>query len=239
MSQPLYFLPHVNWTREQNISITRSIIREAGLADIFSDVREGSVGFNVLSGRGPGDLSGTIVFYTDDREPPHRMGYYPAEQVWTPAGDGGKLWIGLDTDRKPTPAEIRRRLLHPGYQLELADGQTYSIPVVRRPDGSTNLPTDFVFDAAGKLQEPIKDTYRAYWDASAEVCQWFYNEDAPKFDKAKAISLAIDVLKLNYRYGVLEQNALRLIDATNWMSVLAFSVDLPRVQAERDAQKKT
>lgn len=239
MSQPLYFLPRVTWTREQSIAATRAIIRAAGLSDLFSDVPESKVGFNTLAGRGPGELSGTIIFYVDDREPPHRMGYYPDEQTWHPVGDGSQLWVGIDTDRKPTPAELKRRLVHSGYQLELADGNQYTIPVIRRPDNSTNLPTDFIFDAAGKLQEPIKDAYRSYWDASAEVCQWFYSESPPDFNKLRAINLAIDVLRVNYRYSVNEQNALRLVDATNWMAILAMSVDLPRVQAEREAQKKT
>lgn len=238
MSQPLYFLPHVAWQRGQSLSLTRSIIREAGLADIFSDVSADDVGFNPLAGRGPGDLSGSIIYWCD-RDPPRRMGYYPAEQTWHAVGDGKQLWIGIDTDSPPKPEEMKRRLLHGGYDLELGDGNKWAIPVVRRTDGTTNLPTDMVFDAAGKLQEPLKPAYQQYWEASAEVCQWFFGESETGPDKAQALRLAVGVLGLNYRYGINEQAALRLIDATNFLALLALSVDLPRVRAEQDAQKKT
>lgn len=237
MSQPLYFLPRVQWHRGQSLSITRSLIREAGLADTFSDVSEDHVGYNQLPGRGPGDLSGSIIFYCD-REPPRRLGYYPAEQQWTSIGDGSQLWVGVDSDESPTPENLQKRRIHPGYPLELGDGKTYTIPVVRRPDGSTNLPTDMVFDAAGKLQEPIKPAYTRYWETSAEVCQWFFGGEAIAPDKARALQLAIEVLGLNYRYGMAEHSALRLIDATNFLAILALSVDLPRVQMEQEAQKK-
>lgn len=239
MSQPLYFLPGVNWQRGQSLSITRSIIREAGLAEIFNDVSEDHVGWNCLAGRGPDDKSGTIIFYVDNREPPKRLGYYPDEQHWQAIGDGSQLWVGIDPSLPPTPDELKRKRTHSGYTIELGDGNRYEIPVVRRPDNSTNLPTDMVFDAAGKLQEPIKPAYEKYWEASAEVCQWFFGGDEVTFDKARALRLAIEVLGLNYRYGNAEHTALRLIDTTNWMAILAFSVDMPRVRSEQEAQKKT
>lgn len=237
MSQPIYFLPRVQWQRGQNLSVTRSIIREAGLADVFADVSEDNVGFVQVSGRGPGDLSGTIIAYCD-RQPPRRIGYY-ADQKWEKIGDGSTLWVGTEPNEPATPEQLQKRRVHPGYSLELGDGNTYTIPVVRRPDGSTNLPTDMVFDAAGKLQEPIKPAYTRYWESSAEVCQWFFGGEPAAPDKAKALQLAIEVLGLNYRYGLAEHQALRLIDATNFLAILALSVDLPRVQLEQEAQKKS
>jgi hypothetical protein len=241
VSQPLYFLPHVQWVRGQNIAITRSIIREAGLTDIFSDVSEDHVGFNCLPGRGPGELSGTIIFYTDNREPPRRMGYYENEQTWHPVGDGSKCWIGIDNDSPPKPDEMRRKRVHDGYTLELADGARWTIPVIRRPDGSTGLPTDMVFDAAGKYSEPIKPAYLSYWEASAKVCDWVFAESSnDSIDNPEALKLAIEALNLNYRYGMQEHNVLRFIDKTNCQVLLMLSVDLPRVRAEMEAlQKKT
>ena len=240
MSQPLYFLPGVTWTRGQSLAVTRSILREAGLAEIFSDVSEDHVGWAQIAGLGPDNTSGTVVYYVDGREPPNRCGYYPAQQNWTKAGG---IWIGTDKDCKPTPEGLRRRRVHPGWPVELGDGQTYTVPVVRRPDESTNLPTDLIFDAARKLAQPIKPDYVSYWEAAAEVVRWLpamvTGNGLEAVDQVKALRLAIQALGLNYRYGLQEHNALRLIDGTNLWTVLAMSVDAPRVLAEQEAQKKT
>ena len=238
MSQPLYFLPRVQWDRNQSLGVTRSIIREAGLADVFSDVPADRIGCNNLQGRGPGDLSGSIIFYTDRDELPRRLGYYPKEQEWTAVGDGSQLWVGVDTEERPGPEDLKRRRQVDGYTLEI-NGQEWLIPVVRRPDDSTCLPTDLVTDAAGKLQEPVKSAYRRYWDESAKVCQWFFGDRKALPDKAEALEAAKLVLSINSRFGTAEQNALRIVDSENFMTILAWSVDVPRVQAMQEAQKKT
>lgn len=242
MSQPVYFLPRVQWQRGQSLSVTRSIIREAGLADIFSDVSEDHVAFASIDSRGPSGSSGTVIAYVDNREPPRRFGYFPEQQEWTAVGDGAQLWIGVDKDSRPNPDSLKRRQQYDGWPVELSDGKTYIIPVVRRPDGSTCLPTDMIFDAAGKLQEPIKPAYQTHWEASKEIAAWIpslVTGTLGEIDKVKALRLAIQAFGLNYRYGLTEHNALRLIDATNLWTVLAMSVDTPRVLAEQESQKKT
>jgi len=245
MAQPLYFLPHVSQAQvEAGLPIIRSILRERGLAEIFNDVPMERVCYAGLAGRGPGDLSGTVITYqTADGKAPRRLGYYAGEQSWTAVGDGSLLWIGVDTDEPAKPEELIRSLEYPGYTLTLGDGNRYMIPVVRRPDGSTNLPTDMIFDAVGKLQEPIKPAYLRYWDASAEVLEIMPSImtgiGLENIDRTKFLKLAIQAFGLNYRYGLAEHSVLRLIDKTNFLSVLALSVDAPRVMQEQEAQKKT
>jgi hypothetical protein len=239
MRQPLYFLPGVRWTRGQNLSVTRSIIREAGLADIFSDVSEDHVGWAQMDKQGPGGHSGTFVFYVDNREPPRRAGFYPTEQKWTQVGDGSKLWIGVDKEGLPKPDDIRRRRVHSGYVLELGDGNRYEIPVVRRPDGSTGLPCDMVFDAAGKLQEPIKPAYERYWEESEKVLAMFVAENEPRLSKEEVLRHCITLLGINYRFGFAEQSAMRLIDGNNWSAILWASIDGPGITELQECQKKT
>jgi hypothetical protein len=221
--------------------MTRQILKMRGLAEVFSDVSHDQILSAPLAGRGPNDLSGSVIAYqTVKGEPPRRIGYYPSEQKWTPIGDGSLCWIGIDTDSPPTPDDLRRRKEHAGYPIELGDGKEYMIPVIRRPDGSTGLPTDMYLDAAGNLCEPIKSAYEAYWEASAEVCKWFMGRmSLADLDHIKALKLAVEALGINYRYSMQEQNVLRLIDKENYLSVLSFSIDLPRVYAESEAQKKT
>jgi hypothetical protein len=246
MSQPLYFLPHLQWNREQNHAMTRQILKMRGLAEVFSDVSHDQILSAPLAGRGPGELSGSVIAYqTVKGEPPRRIGYYPGEQKWTPIGDGSLCWIGIDTDSPPTPDDLRRRKEHGSYRLELGDGNTYAIPVVRRPHGGTELPTDMYLDATGALCEPIKPAYEVYWESAAEVCEWYFGDfdssgrKVREFHSARALQLAVDVLSLNYRYSMQEQNVLRLIDKENFQTVLMCSIDWPAVRDEMLAQKKT
>lgn len=234
MSQPLYFLPNLTWTAEQTPATTLLILKDRGLAETFRDVPNVNIGFQALAGRGPDDKSGSIIWYSDNREPPRRCGYYQAEQEWH---DCGSFYIGIDTASPPTPNDLRRRREHAGYPLELADGNQWMIPVVRRPNDSTNLPTDLYTDAAGNLCEPIKPAYLKYWEAGKEVCEWVYGDTPP--DTRKALALAIEALGLNYRYTEAEHRILRFIDKENFVELLQHTVDLPGVRRWVESQKKT
>lgn len=243
MAQPLYFLPGIY--RAQlcpGERLARSLLAARGLGEIFDDVGQGGrqdFATCELAGRGPGDKSGTVLCYqTPSGAVPRRVGYYPAEQAWHQVDDG--LWIGLDTDDAPRPEEMARRKQFSGYRPELGDGQEWLVPIIRRPDGSTELPTDMFWDAAGAVQEPIKERYRAYWDETAEVADWFFVEGASdQFDKARAFSLAVRAIGLNYRFGRAEQNLLRVVDAGTYLTVLGCTVDIIKANAVQEAQKKS
>lgn len=244
MAQPLYFLPGL--ARAQLLpggKLSRSLLAARGLADIFADVGIGRDDFGSaeLAGRGPGNLSGIILFYqTPTGDIPRRVDYRPDEQRWEAIGDGA--WIGIDTADPPKPEDLARRKQYGGYTLELADGQRWHVPVIRRPDGTTELPTDLYWDAAGKICEPLKERYRAYWDETAEVAEWFFGDDgfeSKSFEKGKALGYAVRALSLNYRFDRAEQNTLKVVDRENFMTILATTVDVPKVTDISEAQKKS
>lgn len=242
--QPLYFLPGL--TKDQlapQERLDRSVLRARGLADVFADCDYRDCLLNEPSSLGPGDKSGLYLTYQVPVtcELPRRTGYYPDEQEWHPVGDGSLLWIGIDKSSPPTAADMVRKRIYHGYYFTLADDQQWAVPVIRRPDGSTELPCDMVFDAAGNVVEPIKRAYVSYWEESADVAEWFFTSqgfDQQHFSKARALRLAIRALGLNYRYGVNEQNVVRAIDTLNWVSVLGATVDLPKM-IELTEQKKS
>jgi hypothetical protein len=89
-----------------------------------------------------------------------------------------------------------------------------------------------VWDATGKMVEPIKPAYLKYWEETAETAAWIF--DAAEPDYARALELAVRALSLNYRYGRNEHNILRVIDSDNIVAVLAATVDAPN-----QPQKKT
>jgi hypothetical protein len=242
MAQPLYFLPGLREQQFGSIGQVRLILGERGLTDVFSDVPHDKMGIAELTGRGPGDKSGVILAYQrPDGQIPRRLGYYPKEQVWQPVADGKELWIGLDPSEPPTPADLMRRRVYSGYELELAAAfgqpQAWTIPIVRRPDGSTELPTDVHWDATGQLVQPIKPAYAKYWEATAEVLTWWQREFA-QVPLDAALRLAIAALSINYRFGVIEHNFLRVLDSDNLFLVLALTIDGPNAGRIAESHKK-
>ena len=239
--QPVYFLPNVvkDTLCNPQGDLDRSILRARGLADIFADVTNYRVDCSICDviGSGPGMKSGCVLAYnTPTGRCPRRIGFYPDEQTWHAIGDGEMVWIGTDNASPPTAADFARKTQHSGYRLTLADGAEWLVPIVRRPDGSTELPTDMYWDDAGRLQEPIKSAYAHLWETSAEVADWFTM--AVEMKKARALEIAVQVLGINYRFGRNEQSVCRIIDSQTYLAILAASIDAARADAVEDAAKK-
>lgn len=244
MAQPLYFLPGLRKAAVDSVPLMRGVLKERGLTDVFADVAHEHICVNELTGRGPGDKSGCVICYqTPSGSIPRRLGWYPKEQSWTPVGDGSLLWIGLDTAEPPGPDDLARRTAYGGYWIELADGNEWLVPLIRRPDGTTRLPCDLIWDASGCCVQPIKPRYQAFWESTAEVHTWFViDEDGRAIinahDIERALGLAVSALSINYRIGRNEQNIVRMIDAENYRIVLGATIDLPKTQDVIQAQKK-
>lgn len=238
--QPLYFLPNVEFKRELTPAAKREVLKAHGIADVFADVAPEEIGCNVMPGTGPGELSGTIIFYSSpETNLPRRCGYYPSEQTWQQVDDGSLLWIGLDNASPPTPADLERKKVFKGYRLELGDGREWEIPVIRRPtDEASSLPMRQYIER-GKLMTSIKAAYREYWDESAEVAEWFFSPDKKEMNSLRLHSLCVRALSLNYRFGHNEQKLMDVVDGENWMTILACTVDRPGVLDYQESQKKS
>jgi len=245
MSAPLYFLPklHAADLITQDKRLKASVLRERQLFDLFGDVAnvEAECSIFDLKSKAPGGHSGLLLCACGTR-PPTRLGYYPDFQEWKPVGkaEDAPYWIGLDKESAPTPEDLVRSAGGAGYRCELADGREWIVPVIRRPDGSTELPRDLVWDDAGVFQEQVQVRYQQIWERTEEALEWFragFNTLRGKAI-APALRLAIDALALLYRYDQPLHNRLRLINSENWMSVLAFVIDAPLIYAELEAEKK-
>ena len=246
MSQPLYFLPGVT---QQAIAasgdLDRKILIERGLDGVFADVRGQLKDCAVceVPGSGPGGASGVILCYQrpqDDGLPEH-VGFYPKQQVWTPRGEAKKLWIGIDPANPPAPEDLLRKMTGRGYPAELADGHEWIVPVIRRSDDSTELPTRMFRTAAGDLEEPVKAAYLTYWEESADVAEWFFSGETfggPTFSKARAFDLAVRALSIYYRFGHFEQEVFGPLDSVNYLTVLGYTVDVPKFHAALENEEK-
>jgi hypothetical protein len=240
MSQPLYFLPNLRQQQCESVAAMRAILKERGLEDVFADVPRDKIVPVETPGRGPDNKSGVILSYQrPDNQTARRMEFKESEQEWTRVDDG--LYIGIDPSDPPTPDDLARRVQYSGYRVPLAGGE-WLIPVIRRPDDSTLLPRDWKWDATGRDVQPIKPAYKAFWEETAEVLEWFIAEELPESATGvRALELAVRALSLNYRFGRNEQNILGVIDPDNYMTILGVTVDFPRFAQLAAAvdQKKT
>lgn len=256
MAAPLYF-----FARRALGDVVRddrylpSALRAVGLEETFADVRSiGQTTITELVGRGPGDASGVIVsILPATGEVPKRIAYAPDFQAWRQAGPD--LWIGIDREQPPTPDDLVRstgrrmagerhvRPPHAGYELELADGHRWTVPIIRRPaiverfgGALTSLPMDVGWDAEGKFCETIKPQYQALWEETGAICDLFFDAEGRirrgefEIDVETGLRWCLRLLSLNYRYSRHEHNLLHAIDKENVFVVLGLAVDTPLVR---------
>lgn len=242
MSAPSYFLPNV--FRQQLVpggKLSTSLVAARGLEPIFGDVTDVAAQVSLLeiSGAGPGDKSGTLLVpLAPGCEVPKHLGYHPAFQTWHDEGD---FWIGFDKESPPAPEDLARGKQITGYKMRLGDGQEWVIPILRRPDDSSELPSAFAFAAGGQVTQAVRPQYRELWEASAEICQWFVEGtliEAARSRLAELVTWCVRILGVNYRFDCTLQNHLGVIGNEEWASILCYAIDWPTVQA-LDSQKKT
>ncbi|MCP4571475.1 MAG: hypothetical protein GY838_03920 [bacterium] len=243
MSQPLYYLPGV--TRKQlapDGNLSRSMLEARGLAETFADV----VGINVdcvvsdVTGTGPDGSSGCVLCYQTPApadELPEKTGFAPEAQTWHKATD--QLWIGLTNDSPPTPEDMRREKQSSGYPWTMGDGNAWTVPILRRPDESTELPTAMILRDDGTIDQPVKAAYRKLWEDAGQVVGYFYGDDpARELDKRFALELAIRAIGRNYRFGRHEQNLLQILDSESYMAACGIIVDTPKCLNIEEAEQK-
>lgn len=245
MSAPHYFLPQVY--RAQLLEggkLSRALLESRGLLPIFGDVTDlvGEVAIQEMPGSGPGGASGTmLVPLVPGGEPPVRLGYHPDRQDWHQIGDA--YWLGIDRECPPMPIELTRRKTIGGYWMELGDGQLWAVPILRRPNASTELPCSFGWDAGGRFQETVRGDYRQLWEDTGEIVEWFLSgqiRDLPfvKENLPRIIDWCVRILAVNYRFDRVLQTHLAPIGSQDWALLLGYAIDWATAQA-LDSQKKT
>ena len=186
MSSPLYFFPRVHIDRFANGSRpNRKLLADVGLLDSLGDLTDvqAQCCLNDITSKGPGGMSGLMMVVNSPAKtrPQTRIVYAPDFQTWhhvvgADAVDekSPQLWIGVDKEEPVCASDLQRTRAKPnGYELDIDSPDTWIVPVIRRPDGSTDLPSSMGWDAAGNYAEAIKPQYRQLWDDTAEVVEWF------------------------------------------------------------------
>lgn len=163
------------------------------------------------TGQGPSGGPGVTI------ADPVRLGSAPlginlAEQTWkpVPVPDGEPpLWIGWYTDARPTPQELARDKQLDGARVELADGQSWLVPVVRCWEAddegfSIALPRAVYRDANRQwMLGDVQPLYTAIWEAAGRywdvLLEGARTADGERFEYDFPIfDFACDLLGLNY-----------------------------------------
>lgn len=247
-SPPLYFLPRCR--REQLLGpdgqLARAVLAARGLDETLRDCRTAADVTCCEVRKGPSDGPGLLLVANARQGPgtaaPPVSGYERETQAWTAldlphVAEADRPWLGWPRGLDCGPAELARRKLLPGYAIDLAESQggglRVQVPIVRRPDGSSELPRTFQLDAQDRLAEELRPEYRAIWEALGEALPWVLRigdaaPQPPEDLTARLVRLAIELLGLNYRFDRHVQRRLGWLDSTNVFLVVFFALDGPR-----------
>ena len=121
---------------------------------------------------GPGGLAGCVFGVLPAGSPAESLGFFPDRQVWTPVAELGcdgpeGLFIGHESADPPTPEELRRGQMVPGYAADLEppagwDGPwRWTIPRLRVYPEGTEAPSAMSFGPGGAVLRRPLERYRA------------------------------------------------------------------------------
>lgn len=235
MAPPIYFLPGVSAAqlRPRN-TLNPELMAAARLGRVFADVSPMRLTLSNLHCPGPGDQAGVIFRAEATSGPPApRFDYLPESQEWDRVIHQGQVlyWIGRDKLAPPRPADLQRTKPLKGHLVQLADGQYWQVPLIRRPNPSggppvSGLPTEIRFDGDGRSANAIRAEYLDIWDRSARVFDvaWLSAPLEPG-EEVDLNRFALDALALNYRIGFAEANVLGLFgDADAAVAVVEAAI---------------
>lgn len=196
---------------------------------------------------GPQGTAGAIVAI--DKHAP-KVGYYPDQQEWVMVTDAeGKTthWLGWDKEHPPEPEDLVNCDIPEGTPVRMGDGNYWVIPLVRplMENAASTLPYVMTMDAKGDVFLESLPEHRPL----VEEAEWWVrmliesNDGVYRWTLGRFMQYAILLLKVYYRVGRTEINALRLIrsDTHSQMSVVEASLGWRAVIEELEArsQKKT
>lgn len=223
----MYFLPGLDPG-----NVTPEALAMAGLDTPFRDLLPRwkpphNVVVNAVHSRGPNGSSGCMVYPIPvNHSQPRSNGYKPESQSWH---DCGSFWLGVDTEKPPSPDDLRRPQLISGYDRVLGDGRAWTCPILRQP---LHMPGDGLcswgVDKSGEFARHVLDEFAWAWDLSAEI--WDACMVAGKLNFGDAWQMAVNTLSVNYRIGPHEATALKLLTDNNFVTVLHAAIDSDLVQ---------
>jgi len=152
-----------------------------------------------------------------------------SEQVWF-CGDG--YAVGYWKNRRPAPQDLERAEPIPGYEADLADGNGWTIPLVRLATGGSMLPRVMKRNRDGQIEYQALSKYQGICTAADEVYDLLESmlaggEKDREVEQERHFSIAEQALQINYHVGPAEIAVLELLTTTNVSRVTGLLADLP------------
>lgn len=212
-----------------------------------------------VNGKGPGGNPGVCACKSAER-----MGYHPDRQTWLRIpriGDQGKgrpataVFVGVWNDSPPTPAELQRPKLLPGWPVKLLDGNEWVAATAYQwheqdasedgaggpPRWSYALPAHAEIDSDGSWRrgrvhreyERLWAIAKAHFDILVGAADESPEVGDVELNAADTRDLAAEVLGVNYRVSKWECALLGLFDDPPILAaqVLRATVGLPAIEA--------
>lgn len=152
--------------------------------------------------------------------------YAPDRQEWQ---QGNGFWVGMEKTFRPGAQDLVREWNIVGYQIRLADGAEWIVPLLRRWNRErcehvSALPK-CIRPVNGRMREVVVPRYEAH-DAIAEnIWQSFMQEKSFTLDEIFAN--CANLLAVNYRVGPEEIALLGLLEKETALAAMGLAIDLP------------
>jgi len=216
MGQVLYYVPDVGTMKAERAC-------ELGLGHVFAEGDLTYAGWQ----NGP---SGPGVLFAHGQ-----AGFEAASACeWTAAPDAA-YWIGFLRSDLPRPQDLVRVKVMLGHPVRLADGNLWTVPVIRYIDGATALPRRLTWDGQGWTPE---DVIGRHADLFAQLCHaWdvmmaeLAKDESLRITISETADLAVRLLQINYRLGPAEVSVLGLLDTQTEGEIVLAGMDWPAIRA--------
>jgi hypothetical protein len=227
-----YYLPQQPLNSANRIDI--SAVQKAGLWDRLDDVVTGQLAHdryicNPLH-KGPDNGEGVLIVpEPPDGTPVAGSEFAPDRQTWG-LSESGKYWIGIDREHPPTPEGLVRGRTVSGVVATLGDGRQWLCPTIRTELLTPRVPMTYAM-SGGQLIGQVQQRYADVWRRSKAWCLRFLED----FKDERVVDLlggpeafrdAVACLAINYRIGIEEASALRILDDQALESVIDAAIDM-------------
>lgn len=200
-----------------------------------------------VAGAGPSGQAGML--FADDGVKSQHLGYYPNKQSWRRI-PGEDTWLGWYPENPPKEASLRKSEMLNGYQIELGNGESWTIPVARTWNEKGNyitvLPCVVDVDENGRVikSDKVVSAYQDLWKTASDIFDGIKSalESDGEADLKLDYESCFKVISTNYRVSNIEIAALELINTKNTWLVAHAVVDLlnhPLLSVKKNEEPST
>ncbi len=166
-----------------------------------------------------------IMPFDCDAQSPFILDTDTAKYRWSKLPENTMLGIRENID----PAELLNPDAVPGLPCELADGNTWFIPVANLSGPNFSLPRYETMDECGKWIWEVEDRYAHLCVFAEEVFRHF-DKDKFSMDEIKLRNICCAVLAVNYNVTDVEAGAMKILTQDGYMKIIGAVIDLPGAQ---------